>query len=117
MLGGIIVTLIQLTVAAGLTLALSAFASKPPKPLVDFIPNYYFSQPKTTGFYALSGEVADNNPTEFTDFQRHHIDSALRSALEGNGFEFVTKTADADLLLSSHLNLMEKTDVKTYKNL
>ena len=46
----IIVTLIRLTEAAGLALALSAFASKPPEPVVDFAPNYNFSQPKTIGF-------------------------------------------------------------------
>ena len=112
----IIVTLIRLTVAAGLALALSACASKPPEPVVDFAPDYNFSQPKTIGFYAMSGEVTGNNPTELTDFQRDRIDSALRSALEAKGFAFVTKTADADLLLSWHLNLMEKTDVKTYNN-
>ena len=39
----IIVTLIRLTEAAGLALALSAFASKPPEPVVDFAPNYNFS--------------------------------------------------------------------------
>ena len=109
-----IVTLIRLTMAAGLALALSACASKPPEPVVDFAPDYNFSQPKTIGFCAMSGEVTGNNPTELTDFQRDRIDSALRPALEAKGFEFVTKTADADLLLSWHLNLMEKTDVKTY---
>ena len=112
----IIVTLIRLSVAAGLALSLSAYASAPPEPAVDFDPDYNFSQPKTIGFYAMSGEVTGNNPTKLTDFQRDRIDSALRSALEAKGFEFVTKTADADLLLSWHLNLMEKTDVKTYNN-
>jgi len=96
----IIVTLIRLTLAAGLALALSACASKPPEPVVDFAPDYKFSQPKTIGFYAMSGEVTGNNPTELTDFQHGRIDSALRSTLEAKGFEFVTKTADADLLLS-----------------
>ena len=64
----------------------------------------------------MSGEVPANNPTELTDFQRDSIDSALRPALEAKGFEFFTKTADADLLLSWYLNLMEKADVKTYNN-
>ena len=109
-------TLIRLTVAPGLALALSACASKPPEAVVDFAPDYNFGQTKTIGFYAMSGEVTGNNPAELADLDRDHIDSALRSALEGNGFEFVTKTTDADLLLSSHLNLMEKTNVKTHKN-
>jgi hypothetical protein len=112
----IIVTLILLPVAAGLALDLSAFASKPPEPAADFDPEYNFSQPKTIGFCAMSGGVTGNNPTKLTDFQRDRIDSALRSAPEAKGFEFVTKTADADLLLSWHLNLMEKTDVKTYNS-
>ena len=59
----------------------------------------------------MSDEGTGNNPTELTDFQRDRIDGALQDALEAKGFVFVDKTADADLLLSWHLNLMEKTDV------
>ena len=107
--------LIRFTTAlAALTLA--ACATKPPEPLVDFAPGYNFSQPKTISFYAMSNELTGNNPTELTDFQRDRIDAALQDALEAKGFVFVDKTADADLLLSWHLNLMEKTDVKTYNN-
>ena len=107
--------LIRFTTAlAALTLA--ACATKPPEPLVDFAPGYNFSQPKTIGFYAMSNEVTGNNPTELTDFQRDRIDAALQDAPEAKGFVFVDKTADADLLLSWHLDLMEKTDVKTYNN-
>ena len=64
----------------------------------------------------MSDEVTGNNPTELTDFQRDRIDAASQDALEAKGFVFVDKTADADLLLSWHLNLMEKNDVKTYNN-
>ena len=64
----------------------------------------------------MSDEVTGNNPTELTDFQRDRIDAASQDALEAKGFVFVDKTADADLLLSWHLDLMEKTDVKTYNN-
>ena len=107
--------LIRFTTAlAALTLA--ACATKPPEPVVDFAPGYNFSQPKTIGFYAMSDEVTGNNPTELSDFQRDRIDAALQDALEAKGFVFVDKTSDADLLLSWHLNLMEKTDVKTYNN-
>ena len=107
-----VVKLIRFTAA----LTLAARATKPPEPAVDFAPDYNFSQPKTIGFYAMSGEVTGNNPTELTDFQRDRIDDALRGALEAKGFVLVDRTADADLLLSWHLNLMEKTDVKTYNN-
>ena len=108
--------LIRLIMSALVAVTLAACATKPPEPAVDFAPDYNFSQPKTIGFYAMSGEVTGNNPTELTDFQRDRIDAALKLALEGKGFVFVDKTADADLLLSWHLNLMEKTDVKTYNN-
>lgn len=111
-----VVKLIRLAMSALVALTLASCATKPPEPAVDFAPDYNFSQPKTIGFYAMSGEVTGNNPTELTDFQRDRIDAALRSALEARGFVFVDKTADADLLLSWHLNLMDKTDVKTYNN-
>ena len=108
--------LTRFTAAALMLLALTACATKPPEPVVDFAPDYDFGQTKTISFYALSGEVTGNNPTELTDFQRDRIDAALKSALEAKGFTFVDKTADADLLLSWHLNLMDKTDVKTYNS-
>ena len=108
--------LIRHTAATVMLLAVAACATKPPEPVVDFAPDYDFGQSKTIGFYALSGEVTGNNPTELTDFQRDRIDAALKAALEAKGFTFVDKTADADLLLSWHLNLMDKTDVKTYNS-
>ena len=108
--------LIRHTAATLILLAVAACATKPPEPVVDFAPDYDFGQSKTIGFYALSGEVTDNNPTELTDFQRDRIDAALKAALEAKGFTFVDRTADADLLLSWHLNLMDKTDVKTYNS-
>jgi len=110
------VKLIRHTAATLILLAVAACATKPPEPVVDFAPDYDFGQSKTIGFYALSGEVTGNNPTELTDFQRDRIDAALKAALEAKGFTFVDKTADADLLLSWHLNLMDKTDVKTYNS-
>ncbi|MEK9791150.1 MAG: DUF4136 domain-containing protein [Halieaceae bacterium] len=108
--------LIRHTAATLILLAVAACATKPPEPVVDFAPDYDFGQSKTIGFYALSGEVTGNNPTELTDFQRDRIDAALKAALEAKGFTFVDRTADADLLLSWHLNLMDKTDVKTYNS-
>jgi len=64
----------------------------------------------------MSNELTGNNPTELTYFQRDRIDAALQEALETKGCVFVDKISDADLLLSWHLNLMEKTDVETYNN-
>ena len=108
--------IIRLACAGFVIATLAAGATKPPEPVADFAPDYDFSQPKTIAFYALSGSVTGNNPSELTDFQRDRIDSALRGSLEAKGLVFVENTSDADLLLSWHLNLMEKTDVKSYNN-
>ena len=108
--------MIRLACVGIVMVTLAACATKPPQPVVDFAPDYDFSQPKTIAFYALSGSVTGNNPSELTDFQRDRIDSALRGSLEAKGLVFVENTSDADLLLSWHLNLMEKTDVKSYNN-
>jgi hypothetical protein len=110
------VTLNRIVFLSLATLVLAGCATKPPEPVVDFAPGYSFSEQQTIAFYALSGEVTGNNPNDLTDFQRDRINAALQSALEAKGFVFVDKTADADLLLSWHLNLMDKTDVKTYNN-
>ena len=70
--------LIRFTAALVAALTFAACATKPPEPVVDFAPDYNFSQPKTIGFYAMSGEVTGNNPTELTDFQRDRIDDAFK---------------------------------------
>lgn len=106
--------LIRLSLIGLIAITLAACATKPPEAVVDFSPDYQFGQTKTFGLYALSGEVSGNNPNNLTDFQRDRIDSALKSALQQKGFTFVTKTSDADLLLTWHLNMVDKTDVKTY---
>ena len=106
--------LIRFSFMSLILIALSACATKPPQPVVDYAPDYQFGQAKTFGLYALSGEVTGNSPNDLTDFQRDRIDEALKSALQQKGFTFVTQTADADLLLTWHLNMVDKTDVKTY---
>ena len=99
----------------GLTmLGIVACATKPPEPVVDYAPDYDFGQTKPIGFYALSGEVPGNSPSNLTDFQLDRIDDALKSALQQKGCTFVSKTSEADLLLTWHLNMVDKTDVKTY---
>ena len=45
----VLITLVVLT--------LSACATKPPEPVVDFAPDYNFSELKAVGFYAMSGEI------------------------------------------------------------
>jgi Domain of unknown function (DUF4136) len=97
----------------GLTL-LAACASQPPKPMVDFSPNHDFSQDKRIGLYARSGGVTGRSHMTLTPFQEERINQALRRALESKGFVFVNNPRQADLLISWHLNLTEKTDVKTF---
>lgn len=72
------------------SIGLERLCQQTPEPAVGFAPDCNFSQPKTIGFYAMSDKVTGNNPTELTGFQRNRIDSALQSALEAKGFEFVT---------------------------
>ncbi|MDZ7783665.1 MAG: DUF4136 domain-containing protein [Halioglobus sp.] len=102
---------ITLVIAA---LFLSACASGPPKPVVDYKQDYDFSAVQQIGFYSDSGEVVGDNPLLVSDMQRERIREALRQALEGRGFEMVEDAADADLLLSWHLLTEQKTDVRTW---
>lgn len=102
---------ITLTIAA---LLLSACASGPPKPVVDYKQDYDFSNVRQIGFYSESGQVVGDNPLLVSDIQRDRIREALRQALEGRGFEMVEDADDADLLLSWHLLTEQKTDVRTW---
>ena len=92
---------------------LAACSSAPPKANVDYAPDFNFTEVKKIGFYAMSGKTTGANPMGMTDFQKERVDDALSRALEGRGFEVVENTADADLLISWHLNTVEKQDVRT----
>jgi len=92
---------------------LTACSSAPPKPNVDFDSDHNFTLDKKIAFYALSGGVTGNNPTQLTDFQKDRIDTALARALETKGFQVVDSAKDADLLISWHLNTQEKQDIRT----
>ena len=50
---------------------------------------------------------------QLTDFQKDRINEALGKALQGKGFTLVDNSRDADLLVSWHLNTVEKQDVRT----
>jgi len=95
------------------TVMLTACSSAPPKPSVDFDADENFSEIKAIGFYALSGGVSGDNPMQLTDFQKDRINEALARALQTKGFTLVDSAADADLLISWHLNTLEKQDVRT----
>jgi hypothetical protein len=94
--------------------ALAACSSSPPKPTVDYKPDFDFSQVRTIGFYHHSGQVTGDNPLRLSDMQRNRADEALANALRAKGYEIAANGAPADLYLSWHLVTQEKTDVRTY---
>ena len=102
----------SITVVSLLLALLTACASAPPKPSVDFDVEHDFAQDKNIGFYALSGGVTGSNPMQMTDFQKDRIKEALGNALGGKGYNLVDSAKDADLLISWHLNTVEKQDVR-----
>jgi len=93
---------------------ITACASGPPKPTVDFKSDYNFTPVKKIAFYRDSGQVTGDNPLQLSDMQRDRIDEALSYALTNQGFQIVGNSADADLLLSWHLVTQQKTDVRTW---
>lgn len=99
---------------ACLALLLAACAS-PPKPVFDYKQDYDFSKVRKIGFYQGSGQVTGDNPMQLSDFQKDRIDDALTLELRNRGFEVVDDPAQADMLLSWHLGVQDKTDVRTYE--
>ena len=94
---------------------LTACASGPPKPTVDFKSDYNFAPVKKVAFYRDSGQVIGDNPLQLSDIQRDRIDEALAYALRNKGLQLVDNPADADLLMSWHLVTQEKTDIRTWE--
>ncbi|MAT92063.1 MAG: hypothetical protein CME59_05645 [Halioglobus sp.] len=93
---------------------LAACASGPPRPEVDYKPDYDFSPVKKIALYRDSGKVVGDNPLQLSDIQRGRIDDALAFALGNRGFTVVDDAAQADLLMSWHLVTQHKTDVRTW---
>jgi hypothetical protein len=94
---------------------MTACASGPPKPTIDYKADYNFAPVKKIAFYRDSGQVIGDNPLQLSDIQRDRIDEALSYALTNRGFQMVDNAADADLLLSWHLVTQQKTDVRTWE--
>ena len=94
---------------------ISACASSPPKPAVDYKSDYNFAAVHKVAFFHESGEVSGNNPIPLSDMARDRIDSALETALQTKGFVWVDDASQADLLVSWHLVTQDKTDVRTYQ--
>ena len=106
-------TTARLLVASLAVTVLAACSSAPPKPVVDFAPDHDFSADKKIALYAGSGQVSGDNPMQMTGFQKDRVDQALTQVLTERGFTIVDNAADADLLISWHLNTQEKTDIRT----
>lgn len=100
----------------GASLLLTACASGPPRPDVDYKNDYDFSGVKTIAFYAESGQVSGDNPMQLSDIQVDRVDGALTYALQQKGFQIVEDPSQADMLLSWHLVTQFKTDVQTYNS-
>lgn len=90
---------------------LAACATGPRTPVVDFRPDYSFSEVQKVAFYHESGMVSGDNPVQLSDMQRERLDSALMTALGNRGFEVVGNASEADLLVSWHLVTQHQTDV------
>jgi hypothetical protein len=94
---------------------LAACASSPPKPTVDFKPDYNFAAVQTLAFYYKSGDSSGSNPVPLSDMARNRIDLALENAFAKKGYQVVPDASAADLLISWHVVTQDKTDVRTYQ--
>jgi hypothetical protein len=94
---------------------LAACASSPPKPTVDYKPDYNFSEVHKLAFYHKSGDSSGDNPIPLSDMVRDRIDLALQTALTKKGYVVVEDASMADLLISWHVVTRDKTDVRTYQ--
>lgn len=94
-----------------LGLFLTACATGPRTPVVDYRHDYDFSNVKTLAFYKDSGKVSGDNPMQLSDMQRDRLTNALSHALTARGFEIIDNPRDADLLVSWHLVTQHQTDV------
>jgi len=97
-----------------LTLAsvfLTACATGPKTPIVDFKQDFNFNDVTKVAFYHESGMVSGDNPVQLSDMQRERLDEAVSAALSGRGFQVVGDASEADLLVSWHLVTQHQTDV------
>lgn len=104
----------RITLIAAAALLLSACASGPPKPDVDYSADYDFSQARSIAFFADSGKVEGDNPLQLSDIQKDRINNGIRYALGQKGFTLVDDPAAADMLVSWHLVTQFKTEIRTH---
>jgi hypothetical protein len=103
----------RITLIAAAALLLSACASGPPRPDVDYKADHDFSQVRNIAFFEDSGTVEGDNPLQLSDIQKDRINTAIRYALGQKGFTLVDDPAAADMLVSWHLVTQFKTDVQS----
>jgi len=107
-------TLLHLPILA---LLLTACASGPLVPEVDFKPDYNFAAVHKIALYDHSGLVSGNNPIPLSDMERDRINQALEQSLRNKGYEILDQkdSSQAELLISWTLITNDKTDVRTYE--
>lgn len=94
---------------------LAACASAPPTPEVDYKRDFDFSGIRTIAFLQQSARTSGDSPRMFlSDIQLERIDNAITNAVELKGYQMVEDPSQADALISWHLVVQEKTDVRTY---
>lgn len=93
---------------------ITACASGPAKPVVDYKPDYDFNQVRTVAFFEKSGQVSGDNPMQLSDIQKERIDRALGQALGAKGLVMVEEASEADILVSWHLVTQFKTELRSF---
>ncbi|MEP5763860.1 MAG: DUF4136 domain-containing protein [Halieaceae bacterium] len=94
---------------------LTACASSPPQPDVDYKHDFNFSGIRTVAFLPQSGgSSGDSTKIFLSDMQINRIDTALSRTLEVKGLQVINDPKKADALISWHLVAQEKTDIRTY---
>jgi hypothetical protein len=94
---------------------LTACASAPKAPDVDYKHDYEFSRIKTFSYMTDSGGASGNSSRAFlSDMEINRINSALIDAMELKGYKWVDDAFQADVLVNWHLFAQDKQKVSTY---
>jgi len=109
-------TRITLALAGLITAVLLAACSsnKPIEAHTDFNSAFDFSSVRTVGILPVSRDEASR--VAISDMQEDRIDTALAKELRNRGYEIIADYTSADLQLTWHLVLQQKTDVRAYNS-
>lgn len=106
------------TLFALVLISLVAACSSLSRPLVadtDYDDQYDFSHVKKIAIQPFNRTSPD--AILISDMQVSRINQALSQELQARGYEMVPDNSDADLLLTWHLVVKDKTDVRSYNNM